>query len=330
MAVAQVFSSVYFSAWSNKSYFRPLVFSSIVLLLGNTLYALAYDLDSIAVLLIGRLFCGLGSARAVNRRYISDCVPLKLRMQASAGFVSASALGMACGPALAGLLQMNFKIYKITINEDTLPGWVMALAWLLYLIWLWISFKEPDHDIEENQAPQEANPEPVQNDQMEKGLAQPLLSNSEEKQNDNDEYQECDVSEEGSEDSNKPVTSIGSAYRLLTPSIKAQLLIYFMLKYSMEILLSESSVITTFYFGWSTSAVAIFLACLGLTVLPVNVVVGSYISNMFEDRQILLAAEIMVCIGIFLSFHVLVPYSVPQYVCSALITFVSAEVLEGN
>lgn len=58
MAVAQVFSSVYFSAWSNRSYFRPLVFSSIVLLLGNTLYALAYDFNSIALLLIGRLCCG--------------------------------------------------------------------------------------------------------------------------------------------------------------------------------------------------------------------------------------------------------------------------------
>lgn len=58
MAIAQVFSSVYFSAWSNKSYMRPLVFSSIVLLVGNTLYALAYDLNSIAVLLVGRLFCG--------------------------------------------------------------------------------------------------------------------------------------------------------------------------------------------------------------------------------------------------------------------------------
>lgn len=58
MAVAQVFSSVYFSAWSNKSYFKPLVFSSIVLFVGNILYALAYDLNSIAVLLIGRLFCG--------------------------------------------------------------------------------------------------------------------------------------------------------------------------------------------------------------------------------------------------------------------------------
>lgn len=58
MAVAQVFSSVYFSAWSNKSYLRPLVFSSVVLLIGNTMYALAYDLNSIAVLLVGRLFCG--------------------------------------------------------------------------------------------------------------------------------------------------------------------------------------------------------------------------------------------------------------------------------
>ena len=58
MAVAQVFSSVYFSAWSNKSYFRPLVFSSIVLFLGNAMYAMAYDLNSIWILLIGRLLCG--------------------------------------------------------------------------------------------------------------------------------------------------------------------------------------------------------------------------------------------------------------------------------
>lgn len=58
MAVAQVFSSVYFSAWSNRSYFKPLVFSSIVLFVGNLMYALAYDLNSIWILLIGRLFCG--------------------------------------------------------------------------------------------------------------------------------------------------------------------------------------------------------------------------------------------------------------------------------
>lgn len=49
-----------------------------------------------------------------------------------------------------------------------------------------------------------------------------------------------------------------------------------------------------------------------------------------DRRQILLASEIVVCIGILLSFHIINPYSVPQYVCSGLIVFVSAEVLEGE
>lgn len=38
----------------------------------------------------------------------------------------------------------------------------------------------------------------------------------------------------------------------------------------------------------------------------------------------------MVCIGILLSFHIIIQYTVPQYVISGLIMFVSAEVLEGN
>ncbi|XP_004306857.1 PREDICTED: SPX domain-containing membrane protein At4g22990-like [Fragaria vesca subsp. vesca] len=352
MAVAQVFSSVYFSAWSNRSYMRPLVFSSIVLFVGNTLYALAYDLDSLSVLLIGRLFCGLGSARAVNRRYISDCVPLKLRMQASAGFVSASALGMACGPALACLFQTEFKIYKLTFNEATLPGWVMALAWLVYLLWLCISFREPSRETKENVVPEESNSgryingsrETKENALPEESYSgrfinisvdnystQPLLMNSNNKlqDEDEDEDEDCDDAEEDSKEIQKSVNSIVSAYRLLTPSVKVQLLVYFMLKYAMEIVLAESSLITGYYFIWSTSSVAIFLACLGLTVLPVNVLVGSYISNIFEERQVLLASEILVCIGILLSFHIFSSYSVPQYVGSALLTFVSAEVLEG-
>ncbi|KAK9927344.1 hypothetical protein M0R45_024531 [Rubus argutus] len=329
MAVAQVFSSVYFSAWSNRSYFKPLIFSSIALFVGNTLYALAYDLNSIWVLLIGRLFCGLGSARAVNRRYISDCVPLRIRMQASAGFVSASALGMACGPALAAFLQTNFKIYKLTFNQNTLPGWVMAVAWLIYLVWLCISFKEPLREDEEIHIQQESSGGKAESDALEKGLKQPLLITSEDKKADEDDDHDIDESEEAIDESRRPATSIGSAYRLLTPSVKVQLLIYFMLKYAMEILLSESSVITTYYFGWSTSSVAIFLACLGLTVLPVNILVGSYISNMFEDRQILLASEILVFVGIVMSFHIIIPYSVAQYVVSGLVMFVSAEVLEG-
>jgi hypothetical protein len=76
------------------------------------------------------------------------------------------------------------------------------------------------------------------------------------------------------------------ASRLFSETSQVQLLIYFMLKFAMEILLSESSVVTTFYFKWTTSTVAIFLAVLGLTVLPVNVIVGSYVTNLFQDRYV--------------------------------------------
>ncbi|KAM3259054.1 hypothetical protein ACQJBY_050681 [Aegilops geniculata] len=321
MAVAQLFSSVYFSAWSNRSYFRPLLFSSVVLLLGNVMYALAYDLDSLAILLAGRVLCGMGSARAVNRRYISDCVPQRIRMQASAAFVSASALGMACGPAIAGLLQVNYRVYAVTINQDTLPGWVMAFGWLAYLVWLWISFREPVlGDAEDEGHRQGSSGGSSSLGYRKQGLAGEYL------------LKQDAQGESDQEETPAPAAapSIAEAYGLLTPSVKVQLLIYFMLKFSMEILLSESSVVTSHYFGWNTSSVAVFLAALGLTVLPINAVVGTYISNMFEDRQILVASEAVLLAGVALSFHVLgTAYTAAQYVCSALLTFVAAEVLEG-
>ena len=60
----------------------------------------------------------------------------------------------------------------------------------------------------------------VGNDALEKGLAQPLLLGSGDNQQDEDGDEECDGSEEAPEKSRRPVTSIASAYRLLTPSVK--------------------------------------------------------------------------------------------------------------
>jgi hypothetical protein len=50
--------------------------------------------------------------------------------------------------------------------------------------------------------------EAVENDALEKGLEQPLLVSSEDKQQDEDgDQQECDESEEASEDSHQAATS---------------------------------------------------------------------------------------------------------------------------
>ena len=59
----------------------------------------------------------------------------------------------------------------------------------------------------------------AENSALEKGLKQPLLITSEDKV-DEDADQDYDESEEAPEESRQPANSIGSAYRLLTPSVK--------------------------------------------------------------------------------------------------------------
>lgn len=52
--------------------------------------------------------------------------------------------------------------------------------------------------------------------------------NSESNQENEDEVQDCDDADEDSDKIQKPVDSIASAYRLLTPSVKVQKLILFL------------------------------------------------------------------------------------------------------
>lgn len=330
MPIAQLVASVYLSAWSNRSYFRPLVFSSIVLVLGNLVYAIAYNLDSLYVLLLGRLLCGLGSARAVNRRYITDCVPLKMRLRFSAYFVISSAMGMACGPALAGLLEFNTSLLGLTLNENTLPGWVMSALWAFFLLWLWLSFKEPLHHEKNSHSSQVVSNGSVEHDTIDSGLTQPLVSSeAKEETQDEESVQDSNASNQTYEMSHKPANSFFEACKLVTRPVQVTLLVYFMLKFATEMVISESNVVATYYFGWTTRSLAIYLALLGLTVLPVNIVVGNYISNMFEDRQLLIASEVLTCLGILASFKFSLNYTVVQYIIGGFVTFVSAEVLEG-
>lgn len=123
----------------------------------------------------------------------------------------------------------------------------------------------------------------MEQEKMEQGFTEHLLPSEQDEEDDNGD-EEHNETLSSSTTTLRPASSVASAYTLLTPSVKVQLLIYFMLKYAMEILLAESSVVTGYYFGWDIGTVSVFLAVLGLSVLPVNAIVGTYISNMFEDR----------------------------------------------
>lgn len=83
----------------------------------------------------------------------------------------------------------------------------------------------------------------VGNDNLEKGLAQPLLLPTAKNEQNEEDDRECDENEEASEESRRPANSLASAYRLLTPSIKVCLF-----KFYLRFLKLEIIVVGSFFF----------------------------------------------------------------------------------
>jgi hypothetical protein len=100
--------------------------------------------NSLKYVLVGRLLNGFGSARSINRRYVADAFSKEDRTAASAVFVTAGALGMAAGPAVASALHLTVTN---PMNDywqvENAPGWFMAAAWAIYLVCMIWCFEDP-------------------------------------------------------------------------------------------------------------------------------------------------------------------------------------------
>lgn len=106
--------------------------------------------------------------------------------------------------------------------------------------------------------------------------------------------------------------------------------LYFVLKLALELLLSSSSTVTRFYFGWQSSMSGLFLAILGLLMFPANMIVAK-LSQQFEDREMILASLgvlFVSAIGI-MNFTSTDNYSVYQYILFAVGVFISTNSMEG-
>eukprot|EP00850_Spirogloea_muscicola_P014916 SM000110S18923 [mRNA] locus=s110:283319:287945:+ [translate_table: standard] len=373
MPLAAIVSAFAYSSWSNRNYTEPLVVSTAITIVGNLMYAMALNANSIWFLFLGRFLCGLGGARAVNRRYIADHVPLSQRTKASADFVSASALGLAVGPAAAGLLNMlDVKVFGWYVNFATGPGWVMAIAWVFYLAAVLLYFKEPpkkDVSVLNHSAEPAVNGSVRKEDgsgaistQQFSSVRQRLLASSKEglklqqmlwlgdgltglrariinvsQSVEEGVIDEDDMDKEEASDM-KVVPSIqrdlsfGEAMEQLNGPVAVLLFVYVTLKLAAEVLVSESSVITKYYFRWSTTKIGLFLFLEGLTVLPVSAVVGHYISNLYDERTVIFWTELILAAGIvaILDFGPYLGYNLVQYSIAATIIYVSSNVLEGK
>lgn len=329
---AALLSAVLYSWWANHSYKNALLFASVCSLMGNILYALALPLNNVWYIIFGRLLNGFGGARAINRRYIADTCRREDRTAASAAFVTAGALGMAAGPAIASIIGLATKktndVYYVYWTAETAPGWIMFLLWSIYLAAAYHYFEDP-----------------MKGRNLQKQLLEMTTTSSETKKllpsnnnNDNnidqneDTFVDDDVEStkypQHSTPTKKDVPTKQPLYRNVP--VMATLGIYFVLKLVLESLLSSTAMITKFYFHWDDSISGLFLALLGLFMFPANMALAQLSRVGHEDRYIIFLSLIGVFLGCVGIIHYLNGYYSPlQFIFFGLCIFISTNILEG-
>jgi hypothetical protein len=104
--------------------------------------------------------------------------------------------------------------------------------------------------------------------------------------------------------------------------------LYFVLKLVLECLLSSTSTLTLFYFGWRGDISGVYMAALGLLMLPANFVVA-YFSKSYFDRELIMGLQVTMLLGCLIILQYSYNYSIAQYIVGSVIIFVSTNALEG-
>ena len=319
--MAALVSTLLYSWWTSYSYKAPIVFSSVCSLVGNLLYGAGLPCHSLEVVMLGRLLTGFGSCRSINRRYIADSYSRSDRTAASAAFVTASAVGMATGPALAALLhELTRDSTSVYWQPENAPGWFMCIVYAVFLVCLIWKFEDPprSHREEYTHGKMEGvSNEGVVDEKM------PLISGNGANGSGDEENGGTACASHKDDDHNKE--SLCSIPVLLT------LIVYTVLKMVLEAVVSSESNLTDYYFGWTGSIRGVHLASLALLVLPVNFCI-SFLSRKYFDRELIIGLLILMfggCIIVFQYQSKTEEYSLAQYLIGTALLFACATALEA-
>lgn len=135
----------------NQRLMRCLSFKSVLLVLatgtvfGNVLYALAGLMHFKWTILAARCLIGLCNGFNLPSMYIALTVGMRRRSEVILYFSAMNTLGYAFGPALAAVLDLfvkSIQIHNLVLDADTVPGWFMAMAYLLFMAKIVIFFED--------------------------------------------------------------------------------------------------------------------------------------------------------------------------------------------
>jgi len=115
---------------------------------------------------------------------------------------------------------------------------------------------------------------------------------------------------------------------LRNTKLMTTLAVYFLIELVDEILLSSAGLIAHEYFDWTISNVGVFLAILGLFVMPANYLVGKA-SEVMSDRTILIISQAVTIGGLLVILSYWHQYSEFQYLVGTSVIFIAVAVMEG-
>ena len=106
---------------------------------------------------------------------------------------------------------------------------------------------------------------------------------------------------------------------------------YFVLKLAQEEMGNSAPDSMTYYFGWKSEWVGIYLSILALSLVPINFGMG-IISEHFSDRRMIIVASVVMLFGCFIMLdysYFNIDFTIQQYFAGSIIVFVSSQLLEG-
>ncbi|PPQ80527.1 hypothetical protein CVT26_004310 [Gymnopilus dilepis] len=135
---------IFITRYDRGQYGRPLLISITAFILGNTIYALAYPLHLLPLLLLGRIVSGFGFISFMySKRFCADprIVGVRRRTTLAGYLVLGQAVGFSAGPFLGGVLyKVGFE--DRVFNGVTAPGWLMAGVFVIFGVVSWFVFED--------------------------------------------------------------------------------------------------------------------------------------------------------------------------------------------
>lgn len=128
-------STFVYNAIIGDYYTIPYIFSFGCLSIGGSSYFLAKSFDSVALIIIGRTFIGLGAGRVITRKYYSVEVDFKDRKFWGSLLTASTALSITLGPGLSSLAEFipSQDFQGIEVHNYN----VFSLIFTICMVTLW-------------------------------------------------------------------------------------------------------------------------------------------------------------------------------------------------